>query len=850
MSDKYATPGEVDAFLLGFFRSDFIATDNLPRDIQEENRIITKAKASFLLYATLKDSFYIQTVPKNGHLLLEPEYGFHFEFEYYGEEYNFLCTDVVLFTRKFAEENRHSLFDLKAVAIFGPMCSIVRNDPMPQHKRYHLVIDRDHSNIRIHSKAEYYQSSKLPIEIIGFNEAFKKFYQKVNLCSIFDICKKYGKNCDNQSEIFRRFNINQEPFTPLNHPNYELKKSQFDCDYKRDISLSTLLPQPSGEAQKLDETQELIAIDKLLWKSVSMTMFHYDLSRYLEKNYGNWKPLYSFKNEHGNANQKVIKIFRQEPQPQAKLLIPCSCWKREGYDEYFCVPYPYKKQPLYNLDLLLNEKKPPKVVILTDSIEIADINQAQSNNSGIVWTSWLPWNDYCFVDWSPLQGSNALIYCLITNHSDISLPEAYKNTGDLLSFFEENSLDIDLRFIQIRIDYSTTGKTYFHNVGELVGEWKERPPQKIDRSIKVMSRDEFNRYHERALLALIPVPEFWEDPRNEPQQERQKSKIGNGKKKAIDYLIRPIITRGDLTILHAKHGMGKSALALSLCASIVTGKRIFKNKWWIPISTKKKCPGKVLFIDYRHGPKRLATLKTDFIDPYLPDRKPRRNERCGNMFFVDAKSELRVDPQKEPDHKAFLELINKKTNEGTLNHPVDFVVFDGMVDSGAGWEKTKKLFDKIRAKGVAILLILYSDGKGESKEFQKKEKDASAVISLNLPEDYHGQQCPGLETPRLVKIQTSTDNHIFSSSDAFRVKFDFENGAPKGKKSKRIWQADGVDDKEMMEEFLRLKHQYMKVGHYDKIETAKMLGMSDSTMYEYEKKYKKELQEVEASEKR
>lgn len=116
-------------------------------------------------------------------------------------------------------------------------------------------------------------------------------------------------------------------------------------------------------------------------------------------------------------------------------------------NEYFCTPLP-KQQILYHLDLLKNHN--PQTIILTDSIEAADINQRFSSST-LVGTSWL-WQNYDYVDWSPLKESESEIYYLITNHSDQNLADAYVKANEVASYLNEKH-DIDLKFIQLEVDF-------------------------------------------------------------------------------------------------------------------------------------------------------------------------------------------------------------------------------------------------------------------------------------------------------------------------------------------------------------------------------------------------------------
>ena len=102
-----------------------------------------------------------------------------------------------------------------------------------------------------------------------------------------------------------------------------------------------------------------------------------------------------------------------------KILLPVTTWDYPNsfQDKIFCMPLPQEQQPLYNLDLLL--KPETEIVILTDSVELADSNQRNAP-VGVVFTSFICSPErYEQVDWTPLEEKE--IYYLVSNHSGTAM---------------------------------------------------------------------------------------------------------------------------------------------------------------------------------------------------------------------------------------------------------------------------------------------------------------------------------------------------------------------------------------------------------------------------------------------
>ena len=200
--------------------------------------------------------------------------------------------------------------------------------------------------------------------------------------------------------------------------------------------------------------------------------------------------VFPFKDEYGESRMQLIKLYM--PKAQTKCLVPVTTWMRENYpyNQYFCVPLPEDKQPLYNLDLLL--KPETETVVLTDSVELADSNQRNAFD-GIVFTSFICSPEhYEQVEWTPLR--NKTIYYLITNHSGISLESAALKVRRLKEYLTKEEPEIKLFFVTFPVDYKPEGhlgrSRTFKSVDDILQNYEEWPPVVKTTEIKFWESDE------------------------------------------------------------------------------------------------------------------------------------------------------------------------------------------------------------------------------------------------------------------------------------------------------------------------------------------------------------------------
>ena len=503
------------------------------------------------------------------------------------------------------------------------------------------------------------------------------------------------------------------------------------------------------------------------------------LPQFYRKYYENWFcQVFPFKDQYGDIRMQLIKLY--DPETQSKILVPVTTWMRSNfpYNQLFCVPLPEDKQPLYNLDLLLRPET--ETVILTDSVELADSNQRNAPD-GVVFTSFIcsP-GRYEQVDWSPLR--EKVVYYLITNHSGIQFETAILKARELKEYLEEEEPDIELSFITLPVDYQTGTPSSsscrdFKTVDDILQRYQAQSPVVRAEGIKILELDdEFQKFCHDAEDAINAHPcEWWAKESSSGEQLRlveQESKMP----KAIDYVIRPFLIRSEATMLYARKSVGKSSLAYSIAARVVAADfssrpvSLLPEKWW----TVPKKGHKVLYLDFENQ-KQIERKQELFQNAYFPLDK--LTECRANLIMKDLSTSSK-DFSAPANQQEILDMIEAAKKAGTADLPVDLLV----IDTYTGFIQTenpstpanfKQLINKIRAMGIAILIVHHANSDNEARGFQSKLDTLGFLFKIyredDLPGDLEeqpiwveygnirGEMCSKLREP--FQIQYSNTDH-------------------------------------------------------------------------------------------
>ena len=542
--------------------------------------------------------------------------------------------------------------------------------------------------------------------------------------------------------------------------------------------------------------------------------------------YDNWYcQVFPFHNEYGETIMNVIKVY--DPETQCKILVPMTTWIRNNsaQSQIFCVPYPADKTPLYNLDLLL--KPECKIVILCDSIELADANQQSVDSTEIVFTSFIcsP-GKYDQVDWSPLRDKK--LFVLVSNHSGITLETAALKAQELTEFLSEN-IELESKLLVMPIQYSKQRMRGFDNVDDILKMYQEYPPQ-INPAAGVILEyeDEIDEFFRKAEAKVNELPDNWWQKQDVPPEEKRIMEEKSSKLKPIDYVMRPILAKKDVSMLYAKLKAGKSNLAYSIAARVVAAGysqkpvQLFKEKWWAVPSRIHK----VLYLDFENKG-HMENKKNIFQNGYFPTGK---EQECRTNLIMEDASLFDIDFSAPENHQQLLDMLeDTKKNKGTPGKAVDLLVIDTYTafiktETPATAANFKALMNKIRNLNIAILIVHHANSENEVRGFQSKMD--SFHMTLNLSCDETEPEGDVTEQSRILKYENPRETMGSAQRKPFKIKFNSD---------KQQWYI--VDDIDENQELLQIVTDYKKCK-FDRAAICQMVGLEKSAYSERLKKAK------------
>ena len=776
-----------------FFQKDFIPTDNIPESTASRDKICMEARASLLIEAHCTGERFAAFM-KCGRYTPE---GWFFSFpEPYVRKFPFPqsypATEITWTFREFKVNSKRPLINENGGVIERWELYLSSWNGTPQTIPDFCYRLKDNTS---------YSAGDLENALKQVQEYFQQeFRSRFNLCSQLSpyktpeqVCRFFG----NQPEVFGK------------------------------LKLSGMWPDclETEEVSHANQNRIVGFLNQYCGDS------HYQI--------------FSFKDQYGDTRMQVMRFY--DPETQSKVLIPITSWMRSHfpYNQLYCVPVPEDKQPLFNLDLLLNPEI--ETVILTDSVELADFNQHKAPD-GVVFTSFLcsP-GIYESVDWTPLQDKE--VWYLVTNHSGISLDAAYVKAQDLAGFLRDQ-YDIRLKFIQLKVEYP---ECHFKSVDMLLKMYREQPPKVNPASVVVFENDaDFDIQYRKAEESITAIsPEWWEQQENVSPEEKRIADKESKKRIPPSYLLRPFLLRGEVSMLYASKSTGKSALALSMAATVISGKPLFYEKWWT-VPTQRDYPSnKVLYLDFENGQKEIRERRIDFAEPYWPEDQGKRVQCEANLIIEDMTNCSGKDYSLPENWQDIVTLIDAAKNKGTKGQPIDLLVIDTVSKfTRKPYTSSVNLSDfinMVRKLNIAILLIHHEGSNGKIRGWKALLDDFYFNLRLyrELPKEededeededaqevlFEGRESilKTLEEPLILACQSSRSG-IEKLSD-FEIYFDkkwqeFHN--PNDPNSYR------TADERRKEEFRNIVETYSK-RRLENQDIFPMLGISKDTYYKLKK---------------
>lgn len=776
--------------LQDFLRKSFTPIDNIPEDTAWRDAICMEARASLLIEANCTSErfpAFMQcgrhteegwvypfsrpfTVTTTVGTFKPPQLHWHFD------EFLLRNSRVLVQGSNFDEVPDRWTLDIEDEILIPANA----NFDITKFRKYLDAESRELAGLNNNPGMPPHREPMAPCDLMnGFKAAQREFCRKYR--SRFQLCRMISpyntpeKVCHfwgNSTEIFDQLKTHG-----IRLSQFHLSQERSFDDYLNDI-------RKRSEEEKQSSQEQLIQYDisqmvpcSILNETVP-THYHY---------YREWYcSVFPFKDKYGNIKMQLLKLY--DWKKDRKVLIPVTVWSypNSSQDKLFCVPLPEEKQPLYHLDLLL--KPETETIILTDSVELADSNQRNAP-ADVVFTSFICSPErYEQVDWTPLEDKE--VYYLISNHSKLSLEEAIAKAEQLNTFFPKQNLNIHLKFIVLSVNYPQSCYRSFSNVDELISYYNDNPPKAETDLLMALDTAGFKELCERVNKRIASLNSKWWLPDTSIVQQVSTEKETN-KRKRPPYLLRPFLLRGEVSMLYASKSTGKSALALSMAAAVVSGKTLFDEKWWV-VPTIKDDPfykvtypyRKVLYLDFENGESEIRERKIDFARCYWP--LPKTGEAwktCENNLIVkdmtQAAKKDYSDPENWNDIKVLLEEAKSAGNPG---QPVDLLVIDTVskfiCNAYTPNTDLSNLINEIRGTNIAILLIHHEGNNKQVRGWQSLLDDMYFTVRLFRKQDEDEKQISDkeaynpkrLDTPSILAFATSRSG--IEAEPPFDIYFD------------------------------------------------------------------------------
>ena len=484
-----------------------------------------------------------------------------------------------------------------------------------------------------------------------------------------------------------------------------------------------------------------------------------------------------------------------------------------------------KKLSLFNLQELAAYPDAP--VILTDSLEIAALNQAKIEPEKLIFTSFMcDDGHYDQVDWKPLKGR--LPYLLVTNHSGRTFEEACLKTGKLADYLKESQA-IELQFVRVPVWYRPL--PVLHSIQELISAYKAAPPLPYKEDIRILTSEEFETIRETAEQRIDIPPEAWWKTERErlalsPQASTDILEVTNMNR--LDYILWPFLVRGKGTLLYASKGIGKSALAHSIaaCLSSRQKRRLFiENSWGA--SKGNFDSYKVLYLDFENQPNEHQDFLKRMCRKYWHTEK-NETEKDAKNFLWKNMPEIGlsgINFTLPENHQKLLDLLDKAQNEGESNHPVDVLIIDtyheftSLSDEVNTHRGLRALLRILNERNLATLILNHAKASDSQKMSGYNIIKESFAYVMKLRRE--GEQSRPLSEPITVSFDAVRTGWLGREQTVFKI---YQPESP----GRWHLYSPGCS---ATEERNRIRDYYIKVEKFGKEEMAKLLGTSPASLY-------------------
>lgn len=532
--------------------------------------------------------------------------------------------------------------------------------------------------------------------------------------------------------------------------------------------------------------------------------------------------LFPFKDEDNYTVMTVLKCY--DDTFQRKNFLPVTRWRVKHTLQRYCVAVPgEKKLSLFNLQELAAYPNSP--VILTDSLEIAALNQAKIKPEKLIFTSFIcDDGHYDQVDWKPLKGRQ--LYLLVTNHSGRTFEETCLKAGKLADYLKKFQA-VELQFVRVPVWYRPF--PVLHSIQELISAYKAAPPQPYKEDIRILTPEEFETIRETAEQRMDRPPEAWW----KTERERKTSiSFFSDEKPSVsdrfDYIFWPLLIRGTSTMFYARKSLGKSALSHSIaaCLSAVGKPRLFEENHW-GASRGSWNSYKVLYLDFENGETGHKDLSKRVCYPYWRTEKSKQDEDSKNFIWKNMPELglIGINYALPENHQQILDMLDAASNEGEPEHPVDVLVIDTyheftqLQDQVNTHQGLRALLRTLNERNIATLVLNHPKPSNDSQMYGHGIILESFFYVMDL--ERKGRDSHSLAEPMEVHFKAVRSGWLATNQKPFKI---YQPKSP-GK-----WHLYSPE-RSAAEELESIKNYYMKTEKFSKEEVASLLGTSVASLY-------------------
>jgi hypothetical protein len=470
-----------------------------------------------------------------------------------------------------------------------------------------------------------------------------------------------------------------------------------------------------------------------------------------------WRSVFPFRDRHGYVAMYAVKMLMETGDGQSvKTLTPYTRWRQRGtpHTFYFRTPLPHG-QILFALDRLAGlEGNSDHVVLLTDSVEIADLNQRHPN-SGMTWTSWLGGAGALpYVDWSPLEGRTVVL--VTTNHSGKRLEDAYINQEKVAKHLTELDIGIKLEYVEIAVEHRLGPDVRF---GDDLGRYLNAVQAKANRpqvkGVNMLSRTEFEQRVQEA-EAVIACRENGLAPFAGATQATEPELLHEPQDE-IEYAILPDIRLGAVNLIDALEGYGKTSFLLSQCGSIISGKQVIEG-CCRPVPKHVSAASRVLYLNFEGIVHNNSNRNSDIeskrrlcFEPYVTKKDRDRLHIVNNIPRpLTAKTIHLVIDEFEKFKRAYPEAIHIVA----LDHLTGIL---GQREQTGDWENIiLPLLEALLQRGATIIIVDHAKEGGKTQGHKEKLGFVNSSYGIRpLPGT---KKSRSLESPRML-VPSKTRSH-------------------------------------------------------------------------------------------